>query len=84
MARVVADDERDLAVAARVLASSRTRCAMYMPDTAVLGTVHDADTPQLPQSISPVEESVRHAGWVCGSVAVGLMFDAIFRAPSPP
>ncbi len=27
---------------------------MYKPDTAVLGTVHDADTAQLPQSTSPV------------------------------
>ena len=39
-----------------------------MPETAVLGTVHDAETAQLPQSISPVDESVRHAGWVWGSV----------------
>ena len=37
--------------------SLRTRCATYRPDTAVVGTVHDADTAQLPQSTSPV-------GWV--------------------
>ena len=34
--------------------SLRTRWAMYKPDTAVLGTVHEADTAQLPQSMSPV------------------------------
>ena len=43
----------------------------------MLGTVHCADTPQLPQSISPVEEFVRHAGCFWGSSPVGLMFDAI-------
>ena len=63
--------------------SLRTRCAMYTPETAVLGTVHDADTAQLPQSISPVVESVRHAGWVCGNVPVGARLAAISRAPSP-
>ena len=55
------------------VASSRTRWAMYTPETAVVGTVHDADTAQFPQSISPVGcVSVRQAGWVCGSVADGL------------
>ena len=36
------------------LVSSRTRCARYKPDTAVDGTAHEADTDQLPQSMSPV------------------------------
>jgi hypothetical protein len=38
----------------------------------------------LPQSINPVEESVVHAGWDWGKVAVGRMPDATLRAPSPP
>jgi hypothetical protein len=57
---------------------------MYTPDTALLGTVHDADTPQFPQSINPFEESVKHVGWVCGNDADGKMFAATFRAPLPP
>jgi hypothetical protein len=35
---------------------------MYTPETAVLGTVHDLDTAQLPQSTSPVVEKVWQAG----------------------
>ena len=50
----------------------------------MVGTVHDADTLQLPQSISPVVASVLQAGWVWGSVAVGSMPETILRAPSPP
>ena len=34
-----------------------------MPDTASLGTVHDALSDQLPQSTSPVLDSVRQLGW---------------------
>ena len=45
--------------------------------------VHDADTAQLPQSTRPVAASVRHAGWVCGSVARRLTV-ATLRAPIPP
>src|SRR5215468_5812935 len=37
-----------------VLVSSRFKWARYKPDTALLGTVHDADTAQFPQSISLV------------------------------
>jgi hypothetical protein len=54
---------------------------MYTPETAVLGTVHDLDTAQLPQSMRPVEEKVWHAGWV--DVPVGARFEATSRAPSP-
>ena len=57
---------------------------MYMPETAFAGTVHDAETLQFPQSIRPVSLNVWQAGCVCGSLAVGLMFAAILRAPSPP
>src|SRR5215475_7219116 len=64
--------------------SLRTKWAMYKPDTAVLGTAHDADTAQLPQSMSPVGAvSFLHAGWVCGSVAVGSMLETTLRAPLP-
>ena len=50
----------------------------------MLGTVHEADTAQLPQSMSPVGAvSFRHAGWVCGSEAVGCMFETTLRAPLP-
>ena len=44
--------------------SLRTRCARYKPDTAVDGTAHEADTAQLPQSMSPVawHRSCRPAG----------------------
>ncbi len=42
--------------------SLRTRWARYTPDTAVVGTVHDADTAELPQSMRPVDESVGQAG----------------------
>ena len=57
---------------------------MYTPDTAVLGTVHDAEIPQLPQSIRPVDASVWHAGWLCGNAVESGMLAAILRAPSPP
>jgi hypothetical protein len=53
-----------------------------MPETASIGTLHDADAAQLPQSIRPVAGSVRQAGWDCGSVAVGLIV-AIRLAPAP-
>jgi hypothetical protein len=57
---------------------------MYTPETAVDGTVHDADTAQFPQSIRPVGlGSLRHVGWDCGRVADGLNPDATFRAPLP-
>ena len=39
----------------------------------MLGTAHEADTAQLPQSYRPVVASVRHAGWVCGRVAEGVI-----------
>src|SRR4249919_1440307 len=62
----------------------RTRWAIYKPDTAVLGTVHEADTAQLPQSMSPVGwVSFLHAGCVCGSEAVGSMLETTLRAPLP-
>jgi hypothetical protein len=47
------------------------------------GTVHDAETAQFPQSISPVDAVVWQAGWVWGSVAVGRMPDCWSRAPLP-
>jgi len=53
-----------------------------MPDTAEAGTAQEADTPQLPQSMRPLE-FVRQAGWFCGRLADGLMV-ATLRAPSPP
>ncbi len=57
---------------------------MYRPGTALLGTVHEADTAQLPQSMRPVGElSFVHAGWDCGSVAVGCMLETTLRAPFP-
>ena len=57
---------------------------MYKPETAVVGTVHDADTAQLPQSMSPVGAvSFLQAGWVCGSVALGSSPGATLRAPFP-
>ena len=34
-----------------------------MPETAVAGTFHEADTAQLLQSTRPVPVSVAHAGW---------------------
>ena len=50
----------------------------------MVGTVHEADTAQLPQSMSPVGAlSFRQAGWVCGSVAVGSIAETTLRAPSP-
>ena len=44
-----------------------------MPDTASDGRFHRADSPQLPQSTSPVVGSDRHGGWICGSVADGVI-----------
>jgi hypothetical protein len=55
-----------------------------MPETASLGTVHEAEALQFPQSINPVEESVRQAGWAWGRAALGRMPAATFLAPSPP
>ena len=67
-----------------LLLSLRTRWARYKPDTALGGTVHEADTAQLPQSMSPVPVGpLRQDGWVCGSVAVGDRFEATLRAPFP-
>ena len=66
------------------LASSRTRWAMYTPETALDGTVHEADTAQLPQSISPVEDWVIHAGWLWGRVTDGRIPAWTIRAPLPP
>ena len=64
--------------------SLRTRWARYKPDTALLGTVHEADTAQLPQSMSPVAAvSFLHAGWDCGSEAVGSIPETTLRAPLP-
>jgi len=58
-----------------------------MPDTAVLtavlGTAQDADTAQWPQSIRPVLAWVRHAGWLCGRVALGRSPAMTWRAPLP-
>ena len=54
-----------------------------MPETASAGTVHDADTAQLPQSMRPVVALVRQFGWFCGSDADGVTV-ATFRAPRPP
>ncbi|SRR6266508_1050314 len=54
-----------------------------MPETALAGTVQDADTPQLPQSTRPVVAWVRQAGWFCGSDADGRIPAATMRAPLP-
>ena len=43
--------------------SSRTTFAKYIPDVALAGTLHEAETAQFPQSMSPVAESLRQAGW---------------------
>ena len=53
-----------------------------MPETAVDGTAHEAETAQLPQSTRPVLLSVRQAGCVWGSVALGLI-EVTLRAPLP-
>jgi len=50
---------------------------------ALPGIAQEADTAQFPQSTRPLEGSVRHAGWLCGSAAEGSAL-AISRAPSPP
>jgi hypothetical protein len=55
---------------------------MNTPDTVEVGTVHEADTAQLPQSTKPVEGSFRQAGCDCGSVTEGWMV-AMSRAPLP-
>jgi hypothetical protein len=54
-----------------------------MPDTASAGTAHEAETAQLPQSISPVAALVRQFGWVWGRLAEGVTV-ATCRAPEPP
>jgi hypothetical protein len=53
-----------------------------MPDTASLGTVHSAETDQLPQSIRPVVAWVRQFGWFWGRPAGRTV--ATLRAPMPP
>ena len=62
--------------------SLRVRWAMYTPETAVLGTVHERVTAQLPQSIRPEAGKRWQAG--CALEPVGARFCAIMRAPSPP
>ena len=54
-----------------------------MPDTASDGTLHVADTLQLPQSTSPVEPWPLHDGWSWGRTASGWTV-ATLRAPLPP
>ena len=49
---------------------------------AVLGTAQEADTAQLPQSISPVELSVKQGAWTWGNNAEGKT-EATRRAPCP-
>src|SRR5262245_20700055 len=62
--------------------SSRTSLAMYTPETAVLGTAHEADTAQLPASVSPVVRSLSGAAWTWRRVADdGIV--ATSRAPFP-
>ena len=53
-----------------------------MPDTASAGTVHEAETDQLPQSTSPVAAWVRQPG--CWSAPVSGRTVATLRAPCPP
>ena len=62
--------------------SSRVSTARYTPDTAVLGTVQEADCDQLPQSKFWVDASDRQVGWLAGLFTViELLF--CLRAPSP-
>jgi hypothetical protein len=49
----------------------------------LVGTAQDADTAQLPQSISPVPAWSMHAGWLWGSATDGVIV-VISRAPAPP
>jgi hypothetical protein len=53
-----------------------------MPETAV-PVAHEADTPQLPQSASPVVPSIEQGGCACGSGTDGATV-ATRRAPAPP
>jgi hypothetical protein len=46
------------------LGSVRVSFATKTPDTTVVGTVHCAETAQLPQSKFSVAVSLRQAGWV--------------------
>jgi hypothetical protein len=48
----------------------------------VLGTVHDAETDQLPQSTRPVLAWLRQVG--CAPVPVCDTLDWTRRAPAPP
>ena len=54
-----------------------------MPETASAGTLQVAETPQFPQSISPVELWPLHCGCSWGSTASGWTV-ATLRAPLPP
>ena len=56
---------------------------MYTPETAVPGTVQDAETDQLPQSYSSVVGSVMHWGWCCGSEADGCHRRDLARTVAP-
>ena len=54
-----------------------------MPETASLGTLQVAETPQLPQSTKPVALWLVHEGCNWGSTASGWTV-ATLRAPLPP
>ena len=58
---------------------------MYKPDTAVLGTVQEADTAQLPQSMSPVGRAVVPARGLGLRERGGRQhaFETTLRAPLP-
>lgn len=60
--------------------SWRVSLAMYTPETASVGTVHDAETDQLPASTIPVAASRKGFGWVCTPVC---WIVSILRAPKP-
>src|SRR5438270_11234503 len=60
-----------------------SKSARYTPETALDGTVQDAVTDQLAQSVMPVGESRLQVGCVtAGKAVVGEV--GISRAPSPP
>jgi hypothetical protein len=63
--------------------SSRSKLAVYTPDTALAGTAQLAETAQLPQSTRPVDVWTIGLGWLWGSGTEGAM-SATLRAPRPP
>ena len=79
------DAEQQVAQGASEMAKASQRDRLMTLRAPVDGTVQDADSAQLPQSINPVVllVSMMQSGCACGNRAEGRKRETTFRAPLP-